>query len=119
MFLTPLKIVQSDTFFSRLRQLDEQDDFLSVDGYAPLKRMKVFNMFPDMFWKIFSAIFPPYDIKSDVSLGLLIHPKFDDECMTFFNENMKKGVRKFINISRTTKNILDRMILGFDNKFPP
>jgi hypothetical protein len=56
----PLRIVQSDTFFSRLRQLDEQDDFLSVDRFALLKRIKVVNMFPGMFWKIFSIIYPPY-----------------------------------------------------------
>jgi hypothetical protein len=112
---TPRRIVQSDTFFSRLRHLDEQDDFLSVDGYAPLKRMKVFNTFPGMFWKIFSKIFPPYDMTNGASLGLLINPKFDEDCMSTFNENIDKGMRKFINISRSTKNILDRMILGFDN----
>jgi hypothetical protein len=109
------KIVQSDTFFSKLRQLDEQDDFLSVDGYAPLKRIKVLNMFPGMFWKIFCKVFPPYDISSDTTLALLINPTFDDECKSMFQENKEKGKRKFINVSRSTKNILDRMILGFDN----
>lgn len=114
-FPTPQRIVQSDTFFSRLRQLDEQDDFLSVDGFPPMKRMKVFNMFPEMFWKIFSNIFPPYNVSCDASLGLMIRPGFDDGCMKYFDENLEKGMRKFINISRGTKNILDRMILGYDN----
>jgi hypothetical protein len=112
---TPVKTVQSDTFFSRLRQLDEQDDFLSLDGYTPLKRIKVLNAFPDMFWKIFAEVFPPYDIHSDMSLGLLIRPTFNEECKHIFDGNMEKGKKKYINISRSTKNILDRMILGFDN----
>jgi hypothetical protein len=115
MTASPVKTVQSDTYFSKLRHLDEQDDFLSVDGYAPLKRIKVFNMFPEMFWKIFCEIFPPYDLQGDMSLGLLIRPEFNDECKDIFDTNVEKGRKKFINVSRTTKNILDRMILGFDN----
>jgi hypothetical protein len=109
------KTVQSDTFFSELRHLDEQDEFLSVDGYAPLKRMKIFKSFPDMFWKIFHEVFPPYDLRSEMSLGLLIRPEFNDECKQIFDMNIEKGKKKFVNISRTTSNILDRMILGYDN----
>lgn len=109
------KSVQSDTFFSKLRNKDEQDDFLSVDGYAPLKRMKLLNMFPDLFWKIFREVFPPYDLRSDMLLGLLICPEFHDDCKTIFDTDLEIGRRKFINISMTTNNILDRMILGYDN----
>lgn len=109
------KLVQSDTFFSQLRNKDEQDDFLSVDGYAPLKRMKVFNMFPNLFWNIFREVFPPYDLRSDMSLGLLIRPEFHDDCKTIFDTDLEKGRKKFISISMTTNNILDRMILGYDN----
>jgi hypothetical protein len=109
------KHVQSDTFFSALRHLDEQDDFLSVDGYSPLKRMKVFTTFPEMFWKIFHDIFPPYDLRSEMLLGLLIRPNFSDDCKQLFDLNMEKGKKKFVNVSRRTYNILDRMILGYDN----
>lgn len=109
------KNVQSDTFFSALTHLDQQDDFLSVDGFSPLKRMKVFSTFPDMFWKIFHEVFPPYDLRSEMSLGLLIRPTFSDDCKQTFDLNMDKGKKKFVNVSRTTYNILDRMILGYDN----
>jgi hypothetical protein len=109
------RIIQSDTFFSQLRHLDEIDDFLSVDGYAPLKRMKVFDSFPDLFWKIFIEIFPPYELSDESSLGLMMRPNFNEECKNIFDSNIDKGRRKFINISRITKNILDRMILGYDN----
>lgn len=112
---TGTKNVQSDTFFSALRHLDEQDEFLSVDGYAPLKRLKVLCTFPDMFWKIFHEVFPPYDLRSEMSLGLLISPDFNDDCKHIFDMNIEKGKNKFIAISRTTSNILDRMILGYDN----
>jgi hypothetical protein len=111
----PIQILQADTFFSKLRQLDEQDDFLTVDGYAPLKRLKVLDAFPDMFWKIFYAVFPPYDITCDRSLGLVMRPSFNGETIKIFDNNMEKGRRKFINVSRSTMNILDRMILGYDN----
>jgi hypothetical protein len=59
--------------------------------------MKVFNMFPEMFWNIFFNIFPPYNVSCDASLGLLIRPGFDDRCMKNFDENLEKGMSKFIN----------------------
>jgi hypothetical protein len=109
------KLIQSETFFSQLRHLDEIDDFLSVDGYAPLKRMKVFDSFPDLFWKIFIEIFPPYKLSDESLLGLMMRPNFNEECKSIFDSNIDKSSRKFINISRVTKNILDQMILGYDN----
>lgn len=110
-----VQFLQADTFFSKLRQLDEQDNFLLVDGCTPLKRVKVLINFPGMFWKIFHTIFPPYDIQCDLSLGLIMRPSFDEECIKIFDSNIEKGRRKFVNVSRSTMNILDRMILGYDN----
>jgi hypothetical protein len=112
---TDLSVVQSDTFLLELRHLDEQDEYFSLDGYEPMKRVKVMFAFPDKFWKIFYEIFPPYDISDNNSLGIVVRPSFSDDCRMLFDTNIVKGEKKVIAVSRNTKNIMDRMILGFDN----
>lgn len=109
------QIIQSDTFFLQLRNKDELDEFMSIDGYAPLKRMKVMKVFADKFWKLFQEIFPPYGLSSETSLSLIIRPGFNDETKALFDSNFEKGKMKLMEVSQSTKNILDRLILGFDN----
>jgi len=109
------ELVQSDTFFSELRHLDEQDDYLAVDGCPPLRRLKVIELFPDLFWKMFLEIFPPYDVQDDKCLALIMRPILWEECKLLFDDNYDKGCKKLIQVSFSTISIVDRMILGLYN----
>jgi hypothetical protein len=110
-----MALIQSDTFFLELRHLDEQDEYFSLDGFTPMTRMKVLLIFADKFWKIFCDVFNPSDIADQNTLGLVIRPSFSDDCLETFDNNKEKWKQKYIEVSRNTTNILDRMILGFDN----
>jgi hypothetical protein len=95
--------------------LDEQDEYFSLDGFTPMKRMKVIHYFADKFWKIFYEVFNPSDCTDLTSLGLVIRPCFSGDCVNIFSNNIEKGRQKITEVSRNTTNILDRLILGFDN----